>query len=59
MNHEMCDEEKSYYKWLSENLSFVNQHKASIGIMKKLFMAGFAAGFIHKHKLQAEEELQK
>ena len=37
MNHEMCDEEKSYHEWVSENLSFVNQHKTSIRIMKKLF----------------------
>ena len=59
MNDEMCDEEKSYHEWVSNNLSFVNQNKSSISIMKRLYMAGFAAGFTSRQKLRAEEELQK
>ncbi|NBT08990.1 MAG: hypothetical protein EBS93_08900 [Chitinophagia bacterium] len=59
MNEELCDEEKSYHEWVANNLSFVNQNKQSISIMKKLYMEGFAAGFDYRYKLRAEEELQK
>lgn len=58
-NDDWCDEEKSYHEWVSNNLTFVNQHKQSISIMKKLYMQGFAAGFHHQKRLKAEEELQK
>lgn len=59
MNTDLCDEEKSYHEWVANNLSFVNQNKQSISIMKKLYMEGFAAGFDYQRKLKAEEELQK
>lgn len=59
MNEEMCDEEKSYHEWVANNLSFMNKHKDSISVMKKLYMEGFAAGFQYKRKLLAEEYLQK
>lgn len=60
MNEEfMSDEEKSYHQWVSKNISFLNQHKASISAMKKVYMDGFAAGFTYKNKINAEEQLQK
>lgn len=68
MNTDLCYEEKSYHEWVANNLSFVNQNKQSISIMKKLYMEGFAAGFdyannkllaLYQRKLKAEEELQK
>jgi len=59
MNEELCDEEKSYNDWVSHNLDYINKNKTSIGVMKKLYMDGFAAGFVHKHKIDAIEQLQK
>lgn len=59
MNTDLCDEEKSYHEWVANNLSFVNQNKQAISIMKKMYMQGFAAGFSYQKKLRAEEELQK
>lgn len=59
MNTELCDEEKSYNDWVSNNLSYINQHKQSIHIMKKIYMDGFAAGFVHKDRINAEYQLQK
>jgi hypothetical protein len=59
MNDEICDEEKSFHVWLSNNLKYVSQHKESIMVMKKLYMEGFAAGFHHKHIILAAEQLQK
>lgn len=59
MNEELCDEEKSYNDWVSKNLAYINQHKTSINVMKKLYMEGFAAGFIYKNKINAMEQLQK
>lgn len=59
MNDELCDEERSYNDWVSNNLSYINEHKQSIGVMKKLYMDGFAAGFIHRGKIDAMEQLQK
>lgn len=59
MSEEVCDEEKSYYEWVSKNLEYIQQNKQHIGVMKKLYMAGFAAGFVHRNKMNAEEQLQK
>lgn len=59
MNEEMCDEEKSYHEWIANNIDFLSKHKISIPAMKKIYMDGFAAGFIHKLKITAMEELQK
>lgn len=55
----MCDEEKSYHEWVSKNIDFIGKHKTSIGAMKKVYMDGFAAGFIFKLKISAKEQLQK
>jgi|GEM_PF-4598675 len=59
MNEEMCDEEKSYHEWLEQNISFIRDNKDCVKVMQKLYMAGFAAGFIHRNKINAMEQLQK
>jgi hypothetical protein len=56
---ELCDEEKSYHEWFGQNLQYIQQNKNHISVMKKLYMAGFAAGFEHKKKMSAQEYLQK
>ena len=56
---EMCDEEKSYHEWVSNNLEFMQQNKSHISVMKKLYMQGFAAGFQYKREISARECLQK
>ena len=58
-DYELCDEEKSYHEWVANNLDFIQNNKQHIGVMKKLYMQGFAAGFQHKQKITAREYLQK
>ena len=58
-DYELCDEEKSYHEWVANNLDFIQNNKQHIGVMKKLYMLGFAAGFQHKQKITAQEYLQK
>jgi hypothetical protein len=58
-SEDLSDEEKSYYQWVSKNLSFINQNKQSVNVMKKLYMEGFAAGWQTKKESQAKEWLQK
>jgi hypothetical protein len=55
----MSDEEKSYYEWFKKNIQYVNKHKESIHIMKKIYIDGFAAGWSHKQQYSAQEYLQK
>lgn len=59
MNEEMCDEEKSYHEWVANNLHIIRDNKGCVKIMQQLYIAGFAAGFVHKNKISAEEHLQK
>lgn len=60
MNYqELCDEEKNYNAWVVDNLYYIRDHKDCIRVMKKVYMDGFAAGFVYKQKLNAEEYLQK
>lgn len=59
MSEEVCDEEKSYHEWVSKNLEYIQQNKQHISVMKKLYMEGFAAGFVHRNKVNAQEQLQK
>ena len=59
MTEELSDEEKFYYDWVKNNLEYINQHKNSIEVMKKLYMAGFGDGFTYRRKMTAQEELQK
>jgi len=58
-NEDLSDEEKSYYEWVSNNLSFINQHKQSINVMKTLYLEGFAAGWQCRKEYDAKEWLQK
>lgn len=59
IEEELCDEEKSYHEWVSNNLEYIQQNKSHVGVMKKLYMEGFAAGFQLKKELQSKEWLQK
>ena len=59
MNEEICDEEKSYHEWVENNLHVIRDNKNCVKIMQQLYMAGFAAGFVHKDKISAKEHLQK
>lgn len=59
MQEELCDEERLYHEWVSNNISYINGHKFCIETMKKLFLAGFSAGYTYKRKYNAEEQLQK
>jgi hypothetical protein len=59
MNEDICDEEKSYNDWVSNNLAYINQNKQHLGVMRKLYMDGFAAGFVYRNKVNTEEQLQK
>lgn len=59
MNEEMCDEEKSYHEWVKNNTAYLVQNKGCVSVMKKVYMAGFAHGFIHQLQCKAEESLQK
>lgn len=59
MNEEICDEEKSYHEWVSNNIHIIRDNKNCVKVMQQLYMAGFAAGFIHRDKINAQEQLQK
>jgi hypothetical protein len=59
MNEYICDEEQSYNEWVKNNLQYVQFNKQHISVMKKLYMDGFAAGFVYKQIIKAEENLQK
>lgn len=59
MQEELCDEERLYHEWVSNNISYINSHKSCIETMKRLFLAGFSAGYVYKKKIMAEEQLQK
>lgn len=55
----MCDEEKSYHEWVADNLAFVKENKQHISVMKKLYMEGFAAGYVYRNIVNEQEQLQK
>ena len=55
----MCDEEKSYHEWIENNLHIIRDNKNCVKVMQQLYMAGFAAGFAYRNKINAEEQLQK
>ena len=56
---ELGDEETSYNDWVSQNLVFINQNKNAVGVMKKLYIEGYAAGWQAKKEYQAKEWMQK
>ena len=55
----LSDEEKSYNEWVKNNLSFLSQHRQFIQQMKKIYIDGFVAGYVHRDKINAEAQLQK
>ena len=61
MNNEeqLSDEEKNYNQWVSQNLFYINQHKKSLNVMKKIYLDGFAAGWQFKKEYIAREWLEK
>ena len=56
---QLSDEEKNYNQWVSENLFYINQHKQSLNVMKKIYLDGFAAGWQFKKEYTAREWLEK
>jgi hypothetical protein len=58
-DQDLCDEEKSYHEWVSKNITFIRDHKNCVKVMQKLYMDGFAAGFVYRDRMNAEEHLQK
>jgi hypothetical protein len=58
-DEELCDEEKSYHQWVAQNLDFIQNNKQHVSVMKKLYMVGFAAGFVYNQRLSAKEYLEK
>jgi hypothetical protein len=59
MIEQLCDEEKSYNDWVSNNLDYINKNKQHISVMKKLYIDGYAAGFVAHGKTKEMEQLQK
>ena len=55
----LSDEEKSYNEWVSNNLPFLSQHRQFIQYMKKIYIDGFVAGYVHHNKINAQIQLQK
>ena len=58
-NENLCDEEKSYNEWVKNNLPFLSQHRQFIQYMKKIYMDGFADGYVHRDRINAQIQLQK
>ena len=58
-DEELCDEEKSYNKWVVDNLYYIRDYKDCIKVMKKIYMDGVAAGFVHRNRINSMEQLQK
>ncbi len=58
---ELCDEEKSFDAWFVQNNADLYREidDRIIGLLKIVYMKGYAAGFDAKGKHSAEEQLQK
>ena len=58
---ELCDEEKSFDAWFFQNNGDLYREidDKIIGLLKMVYMQGYAAGFDAKGKHSAEEQLQK
>lgn len=58
---EICDEEKSFDAWFVQNNGDLYREidDRIIGLLKQVYMKGYAAGFDAKNKYSAEEQLQK
>ena len=58
---ELCDEEKSFDAWFVQNNGDLYREidNKIIGLLKIVYMQGYAAGFDAKRKYSSEEQLQK
>lgn len=58
---ELCDEEKSFDAWFVQNNGDLYREidDKIIGLLKKVYMQGYAAGFDAKRIYSSEEQLQK
>lgn len=58
---ELCDEEKSFDVWFTQNGNEIYKEIDSriIDLLKNVYMKGYAAGFEARRKYSAEEQLQK
>ena len=58
---ELCDEEKSFDAWfVQNNVDLYREiNDKIIGLLKKVYMQGYAAGFQAKLKYSSDEYLQK
>lgn len=58
---ELCDEEKSFDAWFAQNNNNLYREidEKIIGLLKMVYMQGYAAGFQAKLKYSSDECLQK
>lgn len=56
---DLCDAEKSFIDWASENREFITDNEESFRAIKTVYMIGFGVGFGHKLKYKYEEQMQK
>jgi hypothetical protein len=58
---ELCDEEKSFDAWFLQNNGDLYREidDKIIGLLKTVYMKGYAAGFDSKLKYSSDENLQK
>jgi hypothetical protein len=58
---ELCDEEKSFDSWFVQNNGDLYREidDKIIGLLKMVYMQGYAAGFQNKLKYSSDEYLQK
>lgn len=58
---ELCDEEKSFDAWLVQNNGDLYREidKKILGLLKTVYMQGYASGFQSKAKYSSQEQLQK
>lgn len=58
---ELCDEEKSFDAWFVQNNGDLYREidDRIIGLLKMVYMKGYAAGFEARLKYSSEEYLQK
>jgi hypothetical protein len=58
---ELCDEEKSFDAWFTQNNGDLYREidDKIIGLLKTVYMQGYASGFQAKLKYSSDENLQK
>ena len=56
---DLCDEEKSFIKWIRKNPDIIYLDPDSIAQLRECYIEAFADGFNSKLKYSAQESLQK